>query len=224
MFRRSHIISISFFIVLLFISPAISDSSITGKVVRVSDGDTITVLQNNTEFKIRFYGIDCPESGQDFGKRAKQFTSGLVYWKLVNVIQKDKDRYGRVVGMVYVGDTCVNEQIIKNGFAWVYEKYCKDSICHKWRKLESQARNENAGLWRQGNPIPPWEYRRGGQNASFETDTGMTGATAYHGNVKSMIFHKAGCKAYNCKNCTAVFSNRAEAIGAGYEPCGMCRP
>ncbi len=103
--------------------------TITGKVVGVSDGDTITVLQDRTQYKIRLYGIDCPEKSQDFGNRAKKFVSGMVYGKQVQVIQKDMDRYGRVVGMVYVGNTCVNEEIVRAGLAWVFHRYCKDSFC-----------------------------------------------------------------------------------------------
>ena len=72
--------------------------TITGKVVGVADGDTITVLQDRTQYKIRLYGIDCPESGQDFGNRAKQFVSEMVFGQQVQVVQKDMDRYGWLVG------------------------------------------------------------------------------------------------------------------------------
>ncbi|MBS0014675.1 MAG: thermonuclease family protein [Desulfobacterales bacterium] len=82
---------------------------INGKVFGVSDGDTITVLQERIQYKIRLYGIDCPESHQDFGTRAKQFTSELVFKKQVRVVQKDMDRYGRVVGLVFVDGTCIND-------------------------------------------------------------------------------------------------------------------
>jgi len=118
----------------------------------------ITVLQNRTPYKIRLYGIDTPEKAQDLGKRAKQFTSDLVvYGKEVKVIQEDIDRYERIVGMVYVDDICVNETIVKNGFAWVYQKYCSKLICQKWLELEKEARSNRSGLWRNDNPIPPWD-------------------------------------------------------------------
>ena len=130
-------------------------------MVGIADGDTITVLQNKTQYKIRLYGIDTPEKAQDFGKRAKQFTSGLVYGKHVKVVQEDVDRYGRIVGMVYVDGVCVNEEIIKNGFAWVYKRYCNSPVCETWLNLESEARSSGAGLWSHKNPIPPWDFRRG---------------------------------------------------------------
>ena len=140
--------------------------TITGKVVGVADGDTITVLQDTTQNKIRLYGIDTPELSQDFGKRAKQYTSGLVFGKQVQVIQKDIDRYGRVVGMVFIGNTCVNEEIIKAGMAWVYDYYCKDSVCLDWKQSEKQARETRIGLWSQPDPVPPWNYRRGTRSPS----------------------------------------------------------
>jgi endonuclease YncB( thermonuclease family) len=193
--------------------------TITGKVVGVSDGDTITVLQDRTQHKIRLYGIDCPESGQDFGNRAKKFVSRIVYGKQVKVIQKDMDRYGRVVGMVYVGNACVNEEIVRAGLAWVYNRYCKDSICSQWRGLEKHARQSGIGLWSHPDPIPPWDYRRGDRGGNKALLGGK-----YHGNTSSHVFHKKSCKHFNCKNCTEVFSSREAAIKAGYRPCGGCRP
>ena len=160
MLKRSNITGILFFLFLISIADS-AYADISGKVVGIADGDTITVLQNKTEYKIRLYGIDCPEKSQDFGNRAKQFTSGLVFDKSVRVIQKDIDRYKRIVGIVYVGNTCVNAQILRNGFAWLYEKYCHDPICNDWRKLESQARKEKVGLWSHPDAMPPWEFRHG---------------------------------------------------------------
>jgi micrococcal nuclease len=193
--------------------------TITGKVVGVADGDTITVLDGTTPYKIRLYGIDCPERGQDFGARAKQFVSDMVFGKQVQVIQEDVDRYGRVVGIVYVGNTCVNEEIVRAGFAWVYNQYCKDSVCSQWKGLEQQARQSNIGLWSHPDPIPPWDYRRGERSGSKVLLGGK-----YHGNTSSHVFHKKDCKHFNCKNCTEVFDSREAAIKAGYRPCGGCRP
>jgi len=144
----------------LQVPEAYSETKIAGKVVHVADGDTITVLQKNQEYKIRLYGIDTPEKKQDFGAKAKAFTSDLVSQKEVAVIQKDVDRYGRVVGMVYIGKTCINEEIVKAGFAWVYQHYCKEPFCKDWIKLETQAREKGKGLWSHPNPVPPWDFRK----------------------------------------------------------------
>jgi micrococcal nuclease len=128
--KKLSIFVASIFLALALISYSHAATEITGKVIGISDGDTITVLQNKTQYKIRLYGIDCPESHQDFGTKAKQFTSDLVYWKQVKVVQQDMDRYGRTVG----GDLCLNQEIIKNGFAWVYQRYCDTPICKDWFK------------------------------------------------------------------------------------------
>jgi micrococcal nuclease len=204
---------------ILFFSPFVNaEIIITGKVVGVADGDTITVLQDRTQYKIRLYGIDTPEKSQDFGNRAKQFTSSLVFNNDVKVVQKDIDRYGRIVGIVYVGDTCVNEEILRAGYAWVYHQYCNASFCRTWTNIEKQAKNNRAGLWGHSDPIPPWDYRKG-KRSNTATLPG-----AYHGNKSSMVFHGKNCKHFNCKNCTVIFNSKEEAIKAGFRPCGMCKP
>ncbi len=101
-----------------FTSVPNAQSIIQGQVFGVSDGDTITVLQDNKQYKIRLYGIDCPEKKQAFGQRAKQFTSDQVFSQFVRVVSYDIDRYGRIVGMVYKGPYCLNEGLLNNGFAW----------------------------------------------------------------------------------------------------------
>lgn len=117
-------------------SPSFATTLITGKVVSIADGDTITVLQNNQQFKIRLYGIDCPESGQAFGSKAKQFVSSLVFGKTVDVTVYDVDKYQRNVGVVRVDGLNVNEAILKNGFAWRYTTYCRESFCSDWKTFE----------------------------------------------------------------------------------------
>jgi len=132
----------------------------SGKAVGVSDGDTITVLHDGKGEKIRLYGIDTPEKRQAFGKKAKQFTSSMVFDKTVEVETKDTDRYGRTVGLVYINGESINETLIKNGYAWVYRKYCKESFCKDWLNLESAARYGKIGLWSESNSVPPWNFRR----------------------------------------------------------------
>jgi micrococcal nuclease len=223
--KKLSIFSASIFLALALVSYIHASTEITGKVIGISDGDTITVLQDRTQYKIRLYGIDCPESHQDFGTKAKQFTSDLVFGKQVKVVKQDMDRYGRTVGMVYVGDVCVNQEIIKNGFAWLYQRYCTSTICKEWSKLEQQARSSKIGLWSQPNPIPPWDFRRGGKASSQPTSThDQSDVIGYHGNVSSKVFHQSSCKNYDCKHCTVIFKSREEAIRQGYKPCGMCNP
>ena len=122
------------------------ESFLSGRVVGVADGDTITVLQDNTQYKIRLHGIDCPENGQDFGKLAKTLTSSLTFGEVAEVEVYDTDRYGRSVGIVFFNKNNVNEQILANGFAWVYRKYCKASFCDDWLGLENAAKLGKVGL------------------------------------------------------------------------------
>ena len=131
----------------------------SGKVVGVSDGDTITVLQNRTPIKVRLHGIDCPEIGQDFGSRAKAFTSELVFGQVVKVVPRDIDRYGRTVADVILADgRILNHELVRAGLAWWYRKYAPD--IGTLAELEAAARDAKRGLWSQPNPVPPWEWRK----------------------------------------------------------------
>jgi endonuclease YncB( thermonuclease family) len=102
----------------------------TGKVVGVADGGTITVLHNWQPEKVRLWGIDCPEKNQNFGTKAKHITSTLVFAKMVEVDPVTTDRYRRTVAFVRVGDTVVNEELIRQELARVFTRYCNRPICH----------------------------------------------------------------------------------------------
>jgi len=143
-------------------SPTIS-LSWTGKAVHIKDGDTIEVMKGHNEVNVRLYGIDCPEKRQDFGTKAKRFTAKMVGMKRVEVQEMDIDRYGRVVGLVSLAGSgeSLNAALLYNGLAWVYHKYCRQNFCGRWITLERKAKLANRGLWRQPDPIAPWDWRRG---------------------------------------------------------------
>lgn len=217
-----------FFVVLLAFA-ASSAWAWSAKVVGVSDGDTITVLrQGNEQVKVRLYGIDAPESSQPHGKASKANLSDMVFGKVVEIEPTDTDRYGRTVGRVIVGGVDANAEQIKAGYAWLYRQYCKGSLCSKWADLESTAKASKAGLWADKSPMPPWEWRHGGQSsensAKVSGKSGQSVSGPYSGNTESHVFHRPGCKNYECKNCGASFSSREAAIAAGYRPCGICKP
>jgi len=146
------------FLILAILVPSIC-LAWSGKVVSVTDGDTIKVMHDGKEEKIRLYGIDCPEKGQDFGQKVTDLTSTLVAGRNIEVQQKDRDRYGRTVGLVSVDGQSLNELIIKNGYAWVYRQYCKESFCSTWIQAEEAARQQKKGIWSSPVVIPPWEWR-----------------------------------------------------------------
>lgn len=154
---RSKLFAFCLSLLFLVSSPA---HAWTGQVVAVTDGDTIKVLQDGRQRKIRLYGVDTPEKKQAFGQKAKDFTATLVAGKVVDIDPVDQDRYGRTVGLVTVDGRILNEELIKKGFAWVYRQYCKRGECREWLMFESQAKAAKIGLWADPAPIPPWEWRR----------------------------------------------------------------
>jgi len=137
--------------------------TLTGRCIKVADGDTITILTPaKRQVRIRLACIDCPERRQAFGKRAKQFTSSLVFGRRVRVEVVDRDRYGRAIGWVYVlgpegNELCVNVELVREGLAWVYRRYCRNP---RLLQIEEDARTLGKGLWSQGQPVAPWEFRR----------------------------------------------------------------
>jgi micrococcal nuclease len=109
------------FLILIIALPVSASPVYEGKVVGISDGDTITVLVGGHQpLKVRLAEIDAPEKSQAYGQRSKQSLSNLAFGKQVRVEQQDRDRYGRVVGKVYVGSLDVNAEQVKRGMAWVY--------------------------------------------------------------------------------------------------------
>ena len=146
----------------------------TGKVIGVSDGDTITVLRGKEQVKIRLAGIDAPEKKQPFGNVAKERMSEMVFGKEVRVDDRKKDRYGRTVGRIWVAipeckaSDCpktldAGMALLTVGLAWHYKKYEKEQPeaergQHSF--AETEARAKRVGLWQDANPVPPWEWRK----------------------------------------------------------------
>ena len=113
---------------LLFFTIYINAAELNGKVIHISDGDTIHVLTNDKKkYKIRLNGIDAPESSQDYGNKSKENLKRYIYNKDVTVTYNSKDQYDRLLGTVYLNKQDINLQQIKDGYAWVYRKYNNDS-------------------------------------------------------------------------------------------------
>jgi endonuclease YncB( thermonuclease family) len=138
-------------------APALSFSC---ECVGVTDGDTITVLGEEGANTVHLYGIDAPELSQIFGKWAEWFLSDLVYKKVIQIKPEEADRYGCIMGVVFVNGINVNREIVKFGLAWVDRKYCEKPFCAEWLELEDAARKAGIGLWSKAEPLtPPWVYR-----------------------------------------------------------------
>ena len=206
----------------LLLSPCAISQTYSGKVVSVADGDTITILtKDKQQVKISLYGIDTPEKGQEFGNRAKRFTTSLVADEYVLVEQITTDRYGRIVALVFLNDLNVNKEIVRSGFAWVYRKYCSELICKEFYDEEENARFARLGLWHDAKPQPPWEWRYKDRSKVMDSVPDIA-AGHFHGNIKSHVFHAPGCQNYDCKNCVKTFGTEDEAIEAGYRPHKQC--
>ena len=171
--RALNLVLRSFLVVVAIAgSIGVSAETLTGKVVAVSDGDTVTVLDaDRNQHKIRLMGIDAPEKAQAYGQKSKQHLSGLVFGREVLVEWHKRDRYQRIVGKVFVAPpgcaTCdknVDASLdqIQAGMAWWYRKYAKEQSVEdrlSYDAAEAEARNRGIGLWRDPDPMPPWDYR-----------------------------------------------------------------
>jgi len=132
----------------------------SGRVVRVADGDTVSVLDaGNTQHKVRLFGIDTPERDQPYGQAARRALADLVGNRRVGVVVVATDDYGRQVGTLYRGDTNINLAMIAGGHAWWYRHYAPHE--RRLAVAEQAAREQRLGLWANPQPVPPWDWRRG---------------------------------------------------------------
>ena len=148
----------------LLLSFNLQAATLQGKVVNVADGDTLTVLDDKkTQHKIRLQGIDAPEKAQAFGQKSKQSLNQLVHSKMVTVEFEKKDKYGRTVGKVLLNGTDVCLEQIKLGMAWHYKQYQSEQSKEDreiYAQAEQLAKSQAIGLWRDKNPMSPWDFRK----------------------------------------------------------------
>lgn len=145
---------------LLALTLALMAPELTGKVVGIADGDTLTVLVDRKPVKVRLEGIDAPERSQAFGARSREKLSELVFGKTVRVVTYGTDRYGRTLGVVFIDGENVNAKMIESGLAWHYKRYSSDA---ELDRLERDARREKRGLWSDPAPVEPWNWRARGK-------------------------------------------------------------
>lgn len=131
---------------------------LTGRVVAVADGDTLTLLVDRQQMRVRLAEIDAPERKQAFGNRSRQSLHELCHGKAAQVQDNGQDRYGRTIGYVTCAGIDVNAQQVRRGLAWVFDRYSRnDSPLYA---LQDKARSARAGLWADPQPVAPWEWRR----------------------------------------------------------------
>jgi len=195
---------------LLTAAPPRATSELTGRVIRVSDGDTARVLVGTQPVTVRLEGIDAPETGQAFGNRSKQALSAIVFGKTVTVRKTGEDRFGRALGFIIVDGVNANAKMVEDGWAWHYKKYSSDE---RLRSLEREARDAKRGLWADPNPVAPWDFRaiRRAPRADL-----ISGSGEYWLNTSSGVRHNSTCE--NFKN------TRRGRVCSKTEgrPCGIC--
>lgn len=137
--------------------------SIEGRVVGVTDGDTVKVLTaGNVQERIRLAGIDAPERSQPFGQVSKQHLSDQVFERTVTVEWDKRDRYGRLVGKILVAGQDANIEQIRSGLAWHYKKYASEQTPEDraaYGLAEQEAQEAARGLWSEPAPTAPWDWR-----------------------------------------------------------------
>lgn len=158
---------------LLMAHTALAESATTpslqGQIVRVSDGDTVTLQSETGTLKIRLAGIDAPESRMPHGQEAKSHLAAMVLGKEVQAIVHKKDRYGRTIATLMLNTKDVNLAMVQAGMAWHYKQYEREqttSAAAAYAQSETQARTQGVGLWQLEMPIPPWEWRHIRANAT----------------------------------------------------------
>ena len=139
------------------------------KVVKVTDGDTVNVLdQDRVLHKIRLMGIDAPERKQAFGRKSTKNLARYVAGEFIEVEYEKRDRYGRIVGKLLKQGQDINLKQVKDGFAWHYKAYQKEQTKLDrvlYGSAEIEARKQRIGLW-QVPAVAPWDYRRARRNKS----------------------------------------------------------
>ena len=142
--------------VFLWTCLSVSAETLEGIVLRVVDGDTLTIQVGNASHRIRLSEIDTPEMDQYWGDEAKAALVAKVNGAVIKVTVVDTDRYGRKVGKVWLGERDINRELVREGHAWVYERYLLDETLLRDQEAASSA---GTGLWRLAEAIPPWQWR-----------------------------------------------------------------
>ena len=160
-----RVLQFALFLGITFTSQIAIAEIYAARVVGVTDGDTITVLDSSkSQRKIRLAGIDAPEKSQPFGQRSKEHLSSLVFGRIVTLDSSKIDKYGRYISRIIVGGQDANLAQVRAGFAWHYKAYEKEQSAAdrvSYAQAETDARTYRKGLWLDKSPTPPWDFRHG---------------------------------------------------------------
>ncbi len=189
--------------------------ALEGVCVRVSDGDTITIESAGHKEKVRLNGIDAPESTQPGGQEARQYLVERILNKQVRLEGSSRDRYGRLLGTVYLDSENINLAMIRAGWAWDYVSYHAGA---EYTRAEKEARAARRGLWSKPAPLPPWEFRhpeRYGHMARMAAEKGRPeAATALYWISNSGKTHNRRCKRFLDNFGTGYYGNTPGSLDA----------
>lgn len=198
---------------LLLAAPPKVIEEFSGKVIGVTDGDTIKVLLNKDTVKVRLEGIDAPEAGQSYGKKAKEALAEMLAGKTVTVKKTGTDRYERTLGIVIVGEVDANAKLVEDGWAWHFKKYNDEE---RIAKLEDAARKAKRGLWADQKPLAPWDYRARQKVTEVVPEEAKVQKMSYWLNTSSGVRHNQRCEHFQK-------TKRGRLCGANEgKPCGIC--
>jgi len=196
----------------------------------VSDGDTVAFKKRNKKIYIRLNGIDAPEKSQPMGQESKEHLKKLIDGKDLYLKKEGTDRYGRYLGVLYVGNKNINLQMVKDGHAWWYRQYSGKNS--ELEKAEQNAKKKKLGLWSKRSPQAPWEYRAEKRNGTSSSSSSKkpsknsnTVANAF--NPRSRVYYTTSGNKYHLdRNCKALkksnnvrYTTRSKAEDRGLTLC-----
>lgn len=201
---------------------------IGGEVIYVFDGDSITVLETDgaqkQEYQVRLGHIDAPEPYQAFGSKAKQDLSSKIFGKEVRVVWREKDKYRRILGDVYLGKRFINGEMVSDGFAWHYKRYSKSKALGD---CEKQAKEAKRGLWIDESPTPPWDFRHKNSDTT-KLSQQPTEDSQESSNDSAPVYVTRSGKKYHRGSCSHLSKSKIpislEDAKKRYSPCKSCKP
>jgi micrococcal nuclease len=195
--------------------------SFIAKVVVVHDGDSIRVLYADRQYRVRLQGIDTPELRQAFGPRSKKILADKILNREVTIKwDGERDKYKRVLAQVGLGSRNINLEMVREGWAWHYEKYFPDN---NFAKAQEDAKKDRIGLWISADPMPPWDFRRGligDDEVEAAGDIAELRKITVYVTDAGKKYHREGCPGLE-RSMTPI--PLGEAVWH-YQPCNHCKP
>lgn len=192
--------------------------AVSGRVVSVVDGDTVSVLNAAGQaMAVNLFGVDAPEKSQAYGEQARRALLALVLDREVRVVDRGQDRFADTLVDLYVGGTWVNLELVRAGWGWYVKEDKPDA---RLVEAEKAAREQHVGLWRERNPVAPWDWRKRGNVKITVPGVGVDGSTVFI-SANGTQFHREACR---LRGNDGYPTTRREAEAQGLVPCKACRP